>query len=60
MEKVIKHTTLTTKALCDLIEEKGISSAITHNDDTVSLYGWGFEICLNINGTFWIGDTSGG
>ena len=57
--KTIKGTTLTTEELANLIIEKGLEP-ISHDNETITFFGWGFDIVLNVDGTYYISDTSGG
>ena len=57
--KTIKGTTLTTDQLVDIIIEKGLDP-LRHDDETITFMGWGFEIVLNVDGTYYISDTAGG
>lgn len=57
--KKIKGTIITTYELSNIIIEKGLESR-KPTSETITLQGWGFEIVLNIDGTYYISDTTGG
>ena len=57
--KMIKGTTFTTSQLTDIITKKGLTP-IQYNGETITFLGWGFEVILNVDGTYRINDTTGG
>lgn len=63
MNKTIKGTILTTKDLADILN--GLSGPLAvrqtkYDKDKVIIPGWGIEIVLYVDGTYFVSDTSGG